>query len=329
MQCSNHLKQFGLATHNHVSAKNNMLPSIVLHESRATFFTLLMPYYEQQALWDKLMVNGQERSMQDLSTWDPATNQFPPGGTGFQRHREWWDKLLPEEQNQYSSIPTWKCPTRRSGVQKSTDFNDATTDNYIPIGPVSDYASVIVHSNLTSLDTGWVGSTDCRDNNQATNQFGPLRVGRRPREVVINVDAVVPRDNIGYWADGTSNQIVIGEKHIPNGTMNLCKGYWYQQGECSALTMNSRAIAGASRRVHPLLRLATGPNDYVPPDMNAASDQQDQSPYIGYGFGSYHPGVCQFLIGDGAVKSFSTSTSMPNVLVPLANVADGVSVAMP
>jgi hypothetical protein len=321
MQCANHLKQFGVAMHNHISAKSGMLPQLIIHESRPTFFVILLPYYEQQALLYKIMLNGPEKAMQDL---DAAANT-----RGYQRHRSWWDKLPAAEQNQYSSIPTWKCPTRRSGVQKTTDYDNAATDDSMCIGPVSDYACVILHSNITTLDNTWVRHNNALDEANTRLQWGPLRVSRNPRGAPETVDTMVPRDNIGYWADGTSNQIVVGEKHIPNGTMNICKVPWYKQGECSALAMNGRGAAGASRRVHPLLRLATGPRDYVPPDMNTTDNQDDQSPYIGYGFGSYHPGVCHFLIGDGAVKSFSTSTSMPNVLVPLANVSDGVSVAMP
>jgi len=80
--------------------------------------------------------------------------------------------------------------------------------------------------------------------------------------------------------------------------------------------------------MHITHRLATGPKDFVP-NSSATDDQSPNEPYTGYGFGSYHPGVCQFLIGDGAVKSFSDTTSMQNVLVPLANVSSGKSVAMP
>jgi hypothetical protein len=40
------------------------------------------------------------------------------------------------------------------------------------------------------------------------------------------------------------------------------------------------------------------------------------------GFGSYHTGLCQFVMGDGSVRPLSTSTN-PKILALLANIADG------
>jgi prepilin-type N-terminal cleavage/methylation domain-containing protein len=325
-QCSNHLKQFGLAVHNHVSAKNNFLPSIVVHSARPSCYVMLMPFYEQQSLYDQIVVNGLERALQDLASWDAATNKFS-GTDDYARYRMWWDNLTEAQQNEYSSIPIWKCPTRRGGIQKSTDVDDASASNYMATGPVSDYAVVAYRDDAGSA---WASYHSSTDNAAVALQFGPLRAGRRPTGIGNgNIDANVPRDNIGYWSDGTSNQIVIGEKHVPQGTMNVCKLERFKQGECTALTGDSRATAGLARRVYQTHRLATGPNDFVPPDMNSTGENDDYSPYHVYGFGSYHPGVCQFLIGDGAVKAFSVTTPMATVLVPLANVSDGVAVAMP
>jgi hypothetical protein len=329
MQCANHLKQFGLAVHNHVAAKNGYLPPVVIHAARATAFGILMPFYEQQSLWEKISTNGYERMMQDMTSWDTATNSFQ-GTNDYERYRLWWERLDGAERNSFSSIPIWKCPSRRSGVQMSTNYAPYADDNYMAIGPISDYAVVIV-TNHGYGDAGWVSHTNCTDAGHANPQLGPLRVARRPREFTTGIDAAVPRDPIGYWVDGTSNQIVIGEKHVPTGVMNTCRTPWYQQADCSALTINARAVAGASRRVHVDGRLANGPKDYaLPPGADANADNPDVAPYTtGYGFGSSHPGTCHFLIGDGAVKSFSNSTSMRNVLVPLGNVASGVSVSMP
>jgi prepilin-type N-terminal cleavage/methylation domain-containing protein len=328
-QCSNHLKQFGIAVHNFVSAKNNKLPPIVLHTARPSFFVLLMPYYEFQPLYDKIMENGQEPALQDMATWDPATRMFSTTPYDYQRYRSWWDNLPETEKNEYSSVPIWKCPTRRSGVQMVTDHDTASGDDSMPIGPVSDYAVVCFVVNANMFNSWYLHFDAINGGTHVLPHHGPIRTAMIPNFSTLTVDNAVPRDPISYWADGTSNQIVFGEKHIPQGLANICRTPWFKQGECTVLTINGRSCSGHSRQVHQLMRLAQGPNDYVPPNLDSTADQQEYSPIFGYGFGSYHPGICQFLIGDASVRAFANSTPMAEVLCRLADVADGEPVSLP
>jgi len=332
MQCSNHLKQFGLGIHNFISAKNEALPPIVIHRGNPSFFVLLMPYYEQQALYDKLLTRGYELSMQDSSTWDFVAERWTGvAASEHIRHRQWWNDLTTAQKNEYSSIPMWKCPSRRAGIQMTTGFTDGVPGviTYtMAIGPISDYACVIVHSDMTtSPQVGWVSFHDCNAA-ELPDQRGPLRVARLQRGAV-NANGNVPRDKLSYWEDGASNQIVLGEKHVPSATMGYCTELWFQQPDCTALTATMWGSTGLARRIHPQIRLASGPNDFAPPDPNATTNQAGYDPNQGYHFGSYHPGVCHFLIGDGAVKSFSNTTSPADVLLPLAHVYDGKVVTIP
>ncbi|MDR1268541.1 MAG: DUF1559 domain-containing protein, partial [Planctomycetaceae bacterium] len=41
------------------------------------------------------------------------------------------------------------------------------------------------------------------------------------------------------------------------------------------------------------------------------------------GVGSYHPGICQFLFGDGVVRGVSVATPVEPILVPFSDVEDG------
>lgn len=45
-------------------------------------------------------------------------------------------------------------------------------------------------------------------------------------------------------------------------------------------------------------------------------------------FGSWHPGVCQFALGDGSVRAISCTTPV-NVIFPLHVVNDGNVVTLP
>jgi type II secretory pathway pseudopilin PulG len=316
-QCSNHLKQFGLGVHNFVSAKNNFLPPISIHTSRPSIMVLLMPFYEQSALYDKIMQYGQNKALLHDSTGTMHT------GGEEQGYLKWWENTLtPEERDQFGSIAIWKCPSRRSGIQITTEFDPIGSTYAMPAGPLTDYCAVILHinaiNNPTASDIDWRLCYASNDANHINNQLGPFR----PSITNGNIDTNIPRDPIAYWADGASNQIIFGEAHIPQNRLNVClAANWWTQVDCSALTANGLGRSFA-RPVHPAYRLARGPQDYI-------GDSNAESSLSGYGFGSSHSGVCQFLIGDGSARAVSTTTPMDTILVPLANTGDGKAVTLP
>jgi hypothetical protein len=320
-QCTNNLKQFGLGVHNFISVNNEMLPPLLLHDSRPSIMILLMPYYEQNAQYSIIMQYGQDKAL----FHDAAGNALT--GTANARYRQWWDALTTSQRNQLGSIPMWKCPSRRSGVQLSTDIDAASvviTTNYcIAPGPLTDYAATLLWSNAVSNPTtptaDWAQHYNSTSASHANNNIGPFRVSFYNGGTV---DTNTPRDPISYWSDGTTNQLIFGEAHVPKNRRGVCKyANWWEGADCSALTSHGGS-RGYVRVVHPAFRLARGPNDYT-----GASN--DNSPLTGYGFGSDHNGICNFLIGDGSVRGFNSSTSMSTILVPLTNVSDGAVVAMP
>jgi prepilin-type N-terminal cleavage/methylation domain-containing protein len=99
--------------------------------------------------------------------------------------------------------------------------------------------------------------------------------------------------------DGLSNTIMIGEKHIQRSQLGndyITDGIIYQAGEQQTYAR----IGGPPD--HPL---AFTPDD-VPHNQ----------------FGSYHPGVCQFVFGDGSVHAIRNSID-PTTLGYLCNISDG------
>jgi len=72
--------------------------------------------------------------------------------------------------------------------------------------------------------------------------------------------------------------------------------------------------------------LARGPNQYVETAPGSGRIFNNW-PYF-FSFGSSHPGVCNFLVGDGAVRGISVTTD-PNLLIHLGVVNDGRAVALP
>jgi prepilin-type N-terminal cleavage/methylation domain-containing protein len=77
--------------------------------------------------------------------------------------------------------------------------------------------------------------------------------------------------------DGLSNTVFIGEKHIQLGLIGQVKG--------DRTIWNGDSIDVFAR--------CGGPGKGIVADLRTATNQR---------FGSYHPGVCQFVFGDGAVR---------------------------
>lgn len=84
-------------------------------------------------------------------------------------------------------------------------------------------------------------------------------------------------------ARGTSNTILVGEKHVARDDLGKAS-----QGDGSIY--NGDYLASFARIGGPGHGLATSPTDR----FNA-------------NFGSYHPGICHFLMADGSVKTLATT----------------------
>ncbi len=61
MQCSNNLKQMGLACHNYATAHREYFPIGSRASNRHGLFTFMLPYMEQQSLYDQLNLSGDTR----------------------------------------------------------------------------------------------------------------------------------------------------------------------------------------------------------------------------------------------------------------------------
>lgn len=96
--------------------------------------------------------------------------------------------------------------------------------------------------------------------------------------------------------DGMSNSFLIGEKHVPVGSFG--KGGW------DSSLYNGTGFSSSGRAAGPSFDLAVSVHDPA------------------WKFGSYHPGVCQFLFADGTVRTLSAGLD-PVVLGRLAHHSDG------
>ncbi len=101
--------------------------------------------------------------------------------------------------------------------------------------------------------------------------------------------------------DGLSNTIFVGEKHVPEA--------WF--------TRSDRGDGLVYEGVHPPYAYARIAGPGFP--LAGPNDLSDTGPSR---FGSFHPGICQFVMGDGSVRAVQVSLA-EDVLYRLAHRADG------
>jgi len=123
--------------------------------------------------------------------------------------------------------------------------------------------------------------------------------------------------SFGSITDGTSNTFLIGEKHVPQvglyhvnyGDSSLFNGYWIPY-RCR--------LAGFEDPI------ALGPNDVSLSSATGIFTDSIQARR----FGSWHPGVCGFVLCDGSVHHISNSLD-GTTLERLAKRSDGLVVRLP
>lgn len=193
---------------------------------------------------------------------------------------------------QTTAVSLFFCPTRRVPPMLSTQFEVSSTgvpDSQEHPGALGDYACNGGQFSGPIVDNPACNGVMCMADGQKANNHG-----------IALTDIT----------DGTSNTFLVGEKHAP-----LSK--WGQSGPSfgegaiynGEFPRNFARIAGP-----PSFSLAQSPDDLTGPWHCR--------------FGSYHPGVCQFLFADGRVTSLSNTTDL-TTLQALAVRNDGVAVPAP
>jgi len=249
MQCSNNLKQIGLAVHLFHKTEDNMPYS--RHDTRETWAVIILPYLEQQAVFEM---------------WDFS--------------KQYYDQ---SEEMRSVIIGTYFCPTRRRPGNPPTqslegDVEQGTSGPHVP-GPLGDYVCCI---GTPSSRIDYYPGMNIPEG--AKPGDGAFRYKGKPL-------------TFADMRDGLSNTLFVGEKHIQN----------YRFGKSGDSSIFNGDHGGGMKKAGVGAPLAKGP---------PASGQ----------FGSYHPSVCQFILGDGSVRALKVSID-PVTLDRLANRHDRLPVS--
>jgi len=203
-------------------------------------------------------------------------------------------------------------------------------------GPQGDYAFVTCQGIAVNAD-GTVNNNppDTSPWWQFANGDGhrmksPFRIANTTNSNDLGQERVTswtPRDSISWWSDGTSNQLCFGEKHYDESITSTdayrtarLGACWDQiYGDCTIFCAWSGG-GGVTFVTRTFDNTGAG-GRYI------ARGKGESYPEPGTLFGSAHPSVCNFLVGDGSVQSLST-TSTHTHLRALADVSDGVAVSL-
>jgi len=307
MQCSNHLRQIALAVHNYHDVHNGV-PPLAVSINNYGFFMMMFPFIEQQASWDFIqsrrggahptsggnMINTAGRFWRGWTAgnWPVDAERGPPSDSG--------NYFLTEARRRgLASVSIYFCPSRRSGPQM--------VDSHHP-GPVTDFAIPILRMNGAGTRTerdGWWNHYRSFESGDHARFVGPFRVAQtlglndtNGGNAELEAANWRPRDSFARWSDGTSNQIIFGEKHLRPAEFQQCAAGDGSVWDCSYFySAGGHQEFGNGRHAAAMTRVfARGPNDN-PGDVTRHR-----------AFGSSHPGIINFAFGDGSIRGISTTT---------------------
>jgi len=332
IQCVNHLKQMGLAVHNFHDAQRG-LPPVTIYQERATIKMLLLPYIEGTGVYDLMTSTGLFRTATSFND------------SNVQLSDCWWFMSLSSSQrDSVGSISIYRCPSG-NGSNKIYDA-PITWDTGFQQGPLSDYVVLIGRHAGDGISPAYgfwhcyrVGGTSGHWAYGQENYVSPFRASiitafTSPErdtndpwggQIARSITSWTPRDTISWWSDGTSNQLLFGEKHIPAwasspGTMTA--GYWngswmFTQGGNHDWNVGRPVTDNASLFARSKADSLSESSTMPPEDLAGRAV-----------FGSGHPGTVNFLVGDGSVHSLSNMI-LPLLVWRLTHVKDGNAVSLP
>jgi prepilin-type N-terminal cleavage/methylation domain-containing protein len=297
-QCKNNLKNIGLAVHNFPDTYD-ALPPLVSHTGGPTFFQHILPYIEQAALY-----NLYDGGVQDAS--GNSTDLERPANDNYQL-------IVDQGQEQaVQGINVYHCPTYRSAsINRDGDAR----------GPKGDYAVVFMQGrasdpnlDYSATEQDWWGHHDALSAGSINRQKGSIvtanAVGLNDTNPDIALDSRFTQAKMAVKfrdiKDGTSNTAMLGEKFWTQGEWTEpCCGANRSDGSVFVQAGSWREYNVARNMRFPLrTSVETGTGD------GWAEDDPTKNAFArGAGFGSWHTGVVQFLMGDGSVQTVSENIS--------------------
>ncbi|WP_425614048.1 DUF1559 domain-containing protein [Anatilimnocola sp. NA78] len=283
-QCTNQLKQLGLACHNFHDTHGS-IPPVDLADGWATWAVFLLPHIEQRA---------------QAANWDLQKKYYeqPPEAGGHL-------KML-------------TCPTRPQGIRNKT-AQQSRAYSVSSTGPAgySDYGACEgTNAGTPTAETEAFDGAFRRSNtpimtcppNPPVQQTGFANTGGcAASHSTLSSWSLL--SNFKVFTDGLSSTLLIGEMHIPVKTAAsgpIWNGDYQSQ---------YRRYAGHKGTQDPTTGRWTT-------EFGLVSDVEYAGTDWNLRYGSQHPSICNFAIGDGSVRAISNNINL-DTLHRLSVRADG------
>jgi hypothetical protein len=241
------------------------------------------------------------------------------------------------------NVPIVKCPSRRSGNQIVGEGTAANGSSANYGGPLADYATIFRYRDsdadtftdvITALTTALAGTSatswKIRDAKFRIPFTAAISEGLPDGAAPLTNDARYRNYSLATkmsaWADGTTNQLILGEKHVPSTELKNTGGTATASGlgkwDGSYLFISPNSPNHVCRIIH-------APNDGSGTNtFGLVQKKEETGNYADLGFGSSHNGVVNFCIGDSSVRGIAITVS-PTILAYLADIDDGHSATLP
>jgi prepilin-type N-terminal cleavage/methylation domain-containing protein len=306
-QCANNLKQIGLAAHNYHDSTKSFPPlRLAGGDGWATFWVLILPFVEQGNLYSQWDLTKRYSQQTAAARQTPVNIYFCPSRRGPQAGFSVAENFYVHDTNPIAP-PGNANPVAVEALEPR--FGAA---NNLP-GALGDYAACIG-------DMRGSPNNPNAENWFNTSSNGAIIIGN-PTPAVSTTSAQTlvlttwtSNTSFAKILDGSSNTFLAGEKHVPQGMFGRLKvgdGPIYS----GAWSCFPGRIAGIEDPI------AIGPTDFTP--RTGVADG-----LFARRFGSWHPGICQFVFCDGTVRVIRNSIDTATLRL-LAARDDGQTVNLP
>ena len=274
-QCSNNLKQLGLAALNFEDTYGKLPPGggpgLGQNNDQGSWLVYLLPYVEQNNLFQAI---------------DSA-----PGAAGRRIRNAFTAKTLPVV------IKNFRCPSDEFEPRSPVTSYGASIGPQCCPGPCSAAQSPYrTYCNGANFNPSW--------GYPASSNYGDTLVPDQVRGLFTRQGALM---RLSMITDGTSNTIMFGEILAgQNGDIYYALGRNGSAGMNAGWAQTDSGIAINTTTV-PINTFLT----YLDPNQNRCLNWQINVDNwnISFGFRSRHPQSCQFVLADGSVHVFRQSMS--------------------